>query len=217
MTFEEFIDMFSSLSKGISKLNSNILTFSGFLTEFQAPNILLTISEIWYYPESSPACRAQWAFKIFDYDNDGLLSSADIRWWKRLFFGKIWISKLYNFLISAIFSWMEWKLYIFRKVVDAITGTDLAAFGEKLREDVVFQVLEWDSTFFQCPGSAYSTSQNYNLLFSVHNMNRKFYSNPECVFLRETDYNRTGAISLPEFSQMVTKSVDFQNNFCLRL
>jgi len=105
MTFEEFLDMFSSLSK-----------------------------------ESPPGCRAQWAFKVFDYDNDGLLTGADIR-----------------------------------KVVDAITGNDLAAFGEKLRENVVFQVLE------------------------------------------ETDYNRTGAISLPEFSQMVTKSIDFQNNFCIRL
>jgi len=105
LTFEEFIDMFSSLGK-----------------------------------ESPPECRAQWAFKIFDSDNDGLLNTADIR-----------------------------------KVVDAITGTDLTAFGEKLREDVVFRVLE------------------------------------------ETDYNRTGAISLPEFLQLVTKSVDFQNNFCLRL
>ena len=41
---------------------------------------------------------------------------------------------------------IKFKLYILRKVVDAITGTDLAAFGEKLRENVVFQVLEWDST-----------------------------------------------------------------------
>ena len=34
------------------------------------------------------------------------------------------------------------KVHIYRKVVDAITGNDLAAFGEKLRENVVFQVLE---------------------------------------------------------------------------
>ena len=30
--------------------------------------------------ESPPGCRAQWAFKVFDYDNDGLLTGADIRW-----------------------------------------------------------------------------------------------------------------------------------------
>ena len=35
-------------------------------------------------PESPPECRAHWAFKIFDYDNDGLLSRTDIRWYDNM-------------------------------------------------------------------------------------------------------------------------------------
>lgn len=37
------------------------------------------------------------------------------------------------------------------------------------------------------------------------------------MFCRETDHNRTGHISPGEFCDMMTKSQDFHNNFCIRL
>merc|ERR1712037_634297 len=75
MTFEEFLDMLSSLSVA-----------------------------------TPPTVRAEWAFKIFDSDGDQLLGENDIR-----------------------------------RVVDAITGTEEAAYkslGEKDRQTVVRNVLK---------------------------------------------------------------------------
>jgi len=75
MTFEEFLDMLSSLSVA-----------------------------------TPPTVRAEWAFKIFDSDGDQLLGENDIR-----------------------------------RVVDAITGTEEAAYkslGEKERQTVVRNVLK---------------------------------------------------------------------------
>ena len=59
------------------------------------------------------------------------MTTTSFTYCKYLSLSKVWLDE------------MEiWKLNISRKVVDAITGTDLTAFGEKLREDVVFRVLE---------------------------------------------------------------------------
>ena len=77
-----------------------------------------------YSVATPPTVRAEWAFKIFDSDGDQLLGENDIR------------SCHQDYTI---------KMVACRRVVDAITGTEEAAYkslGVKDRQMVVRNVLK---------------------------------------------------------------------------
>ena len=124
-----------------------------------------------------PSVRAEWAFKIFDSDEDQLLGERDIR-----------LSVIRHQVLSSIYKGKGSLLQAIKKIIKSQDGGGCNNWDGRdcLQKSWCRKARHCGQ---ECPQVRQISEQR---LF-------------EHIFFRETDLNRTGQISLAEFKQMVIR------------